>query len=234
MADIYIASLEGIALPDLETSGASRYLTIAQRRRYSRLKSAQARKQFLAARYLARAVVAESLGTEPRRVELAQRCPSCSSSEHGRPLPEGGLSVSWSHANAAVAVAVSSSDIGVDVEAADALREAPAELESLLCTTDEVASLPADQNQRRLDLARLWTVKEALIKVGEGSLDELRHIRVGTAHAAERMWPGRRRLWRLTRIECLDMLCAVASIPPVRVHVVTSEQFAAWRSFPLP
>jgi phosphopantetheinyl transferase (holo-ACP synthase) len=46
-------------------------------------------------------------------------------------------------------------------------------------------------------LARLWTAKEALIKIGECSLEEMRDCEIGIVQAAWWRWQEQRD-WRLT------------------------------------
>ena len=186
--------------------------------------------QFLAARQVARAVAGRVLSVPPQAVALAQRCPRCSSDEHGRPLPERGVWLSWSHSNAAVAVAVSHSAIGVDVEPIGAFGDAPADIEAMMCTADEAASLPGDPPGRRRALARLWTAKEALVKVGECDLDEMRRTHVGVARPAGRPWQGNQRTWYLTAVESRGVICTAAAAALVRAHTVDAAQLPGWPS----
>jgi phosphopantetheinyl transferase len=132
-------------------------------------------------------------------------------------VPVNGVWVSWSHTSAAVVVAVSRSEIGVDVETTRSLSAASAEIEAMICTPDESASLPQELSARHLALARLWTAKEALIKVGEASLGDLRRTHAGICSDG-RTWPGKQRSWYLTPFELDGAVGIVAGAIPARVH----------------
>jgi 4'-phosphopantetheinyl transferase len=220
ISDVFIADLTELHISGSGSSGVTAFLTDAQRRRYGTLRNPSARRQFLAVRQIARAVLAEALGILPQDVALAQRCPLCSSDEHGRPLPERGISVSWSHTSTAVAVAVSRSEIGVDIESIGSFSAASAEIEAMVCTPEELGSLPSEPSARQLALARLWTAKEALIKVGEGDLGEMWRAQVGVARPVGRTWHRGQGLWWLTPVELGGAVCTVAAIAPVRAHFV--------------
>ena len=114
---------------------------------------------------------------------------------------------------------MSSSEIGVDVEAIDSFGATSTDFEALLCTAGEIADLPAASHDPRLALARLWTAKEALIKVGECSSDGMRRTQVGLGEPTGQTWQGRHRQWKLTQIELPAIMCTVASAEPVAVRV---------------
>lgn len=74
------------------------------------------------------------------------------------PVPQFSLS----HCRDAVAAVVGRCPVGVDVECRGRYRES---LASYVLSEAELASLPADAEQRDLQFTRLWTRKEAVAKL---------------------------------------------------------------------
>ncbi len=89
--------------------------------------------------------------------------PTFSFGEHGKPFLVGhpGVHFSLSHCRLAVACAVSSSPVGIDVETIRQPREA---LLRHVMSQEEVASIHAAADPA-LQFTRLWTRKEALLKL---------------------------------------------------------------------
>jgi phosphopantetheinyl transferase len=97
---------------------------------------------------------------------LRQTCPRCGAEGHGPPrvvdLP---VSVSWSHSSGQVAVAASSSHrVGLDVEVVGRIALTPELLQTALAPAevDHVTAAADPQGE----FLRLWTQKEALVKLG--------------------------------------------------------------------
>ena len=153
---------------------AEKLLSVTERCRYARLRSAEARRDFLAVRVFARHVLADVTGVAVEDVALAQTCPGCGAEGHGPPrLVGGGAEISWAHSGGELAVAVSSRyRVGVDVERTDRLALTPALLAAALPKT-EIALVTAARDTRRAFL-ELWTVKEALAKLGSDVLTAAR------------------------------------------------------------
>ncbi len=149
-------------------------LSSAELDRANRLKVPADRADFWAARLLTRELLARFLGAKLAGLELGQRCPQCQSPEHGRPIPVRGAHLSWSHSQGFVAAAVAGRPIGVDLEPRQRPRPEPAALASVL-TASEQALVQASQ-QPDVDFYRIWTRKEALIKTGATSLDQLTEV----------------------------------------------------------
>jgi 4'-phosphopantetheinyl transferase len=135
-----------------------------------RLRDPQKVRRLLARRSVTRAVVASALGIEPRAVEIERTCPTCGSTEHGRPyVPGSNILFSVSSSGELAVVAVSVHPVGVDIELAEGdIAPQPKSL-----APDEgraLAELPPD---RRSDgFLRLWTAKEAVLKAGNRSLSD--------------------------------------------------------------
>lgn len=118
-----------------------------------------------AARLLLQSLLAEHTGSTRRVVQVCNVC----GGNHGRPtLPDlPALGVSMAHSRGWVAAAIGEGDCGVDVEEVPRLRPVASAL-----TSAEAAWLER-QDDTRIGFARLWVRKEAIIKAGRASLDEV-------------------------------------------------------------
>ncbi|MFD6246285.1 4'-phosphopantetheinyl transferase family protein [Streptomyces roseolus] len=128
----------------------------------------------LAARLLLRLCAARATGCPPAATGLAQRCPDCGRSGHGRPhLPaHPGLGVSVSHADGLVAAAAAPGPVGVDVEPA-ARRPGPLPvLRRVLPGPDLHEALAAPDPG--LALLRAWVRAEARFKAGRPPPEDVR------------------------------------------------------------
>ena len=150
---------------ELDLVGTAARLDAPARQRLDASPESAARR-FLFGRALLVRTVAETIDTDPERIEVTAVCPDCGLA-HGRPRVRFGdrtVHVSLSHTADASAVAVSiEHPVGVDVERLDAARFAGVE---------DVALTPAERerwqrlpDRRRLRaLAERWTAKEAVTK----------------------------------------------------------------------
>lgn len=97
--------------------------------------------------------------------------------EHGKPYFEGGPYFSISHCKEGIAVAIDDLPVGIDIEA---IRHADDELIRRTMNTEERQRLMANsQELRDRDFTRLWTRKEAVVKmqgVGIESFEQLQTI----------------------------------------------------------
>lgn len=124
---------------------------------------------------LLRHVVAEHVGADADVVQVTRSCPSCGSSEHGRPvavLP--GARAPWVSLSRAdgllVAAASDDGPVGVDVERIDVARLEP--VSPVLLHPEESAATPAA-------LALTWARKESLLKAtGDGLRVDPRLVRL--------------------------------------------------------
>lgn len=139
-----------------------------ERARADRYVSEPARRLFVASRAAQRVLAARYLTTDPHRVRLDRRCPTCGSTEHGRPtLPDArDLDFSVSHTGELVALAFRRGGrVGLDLEALDR-RVDVAGLGPTVLTHREAARLGAvADDQVRAAFYRLWTRKEATLKL---------------------------------------------------------------------
>lgn len=137
------------------------------------------REDFVAARVLARRLVARALGVAPDEVELAQRCADCGG-PHGRPLVRGApqVRVSWSHDAGWVAAGVSARDCGIDVVALPPPGGRDGTSYPVAALSPAERRWCADAPDPARAFARLWARKEALVKSGYGTLDEVATLSV--------------------------------------------------------
>ena len=151
-------------------------LTDAERRRALRLRFERDRRRFVVARARLRELLAERLGARPQALELVP-------GPGGKPGLAPGLAASgWrfnvSHCDELALYAFSrASEVGVDVEAIHAVREADAIAAHAFSPNERRAFHSLPRGERDTGFLRLWTRKEALAKgLGAGlgvSLEEL-------------------------------------------------------------
>ena len=131
-------------------------------------------------------VVADALGIGAEPIEVSHLCPNCGGTDHGRPVVvaparqrDVGVSIAHSHGIDAIAVNPQGS-VGIDLESiAQVARRRVADV---LVRPDEIAATPTDA-------ARLWTTKEALLKLsGHGLRLDLRELRVSGGELVS--WPS--------------------------------------------
>jgi 4'-phosphopantetheinyl transferase len=173
--------------------GGAELATGTERRRMASLRRAEDRRDFLAARLLARVCAARVAGAPLGRLTLVQRCPRCGAGDHGQPnvreLPE--LRLSLAHTTGYVAAAAGWNPVGVDVEQVNRV-EVDSALATLALTPTERLRVDATPRRDRAFL-RLWVRKEALVKLGRLSLDalteaDLSALPVGEAPAVTHRW----------------------------------------------
>lgn len=147
-------------------------LNASERRRMACLRQENSRRDFLAAHILVRLCVGRFLDIPPDRVAFGQRCPSCQSYDHGKPMVMDGSAthLSLSHTDGVVAAAVGAGRVGIDVErrgrrhGLDVLRH--------VLTPDERRLVIEDADASNAFL-RMWVRKEGFIKVGRTNFDQL-------------------------------------------------------------
>ena len=143
-------------------------LTGQDRSQAERLRDPQLGARLLARRSVTRTILSRALGTGVADLVITRSCPTCGSSEHGRPSVAGSPMVfSVSSSGAVAAVAVAGSPVGVDVE----IDRPDVDPQFAALTGDEqrrITLMPAER--RGSGFFRLWTAKEALIKAGGGNL----------------------------------------------------------------
>lgn len=150
-------------------------LSAAESERLAALRSPADRADFLAAHALVRLCAARLLSVPVGSLTVVQHCPSCSR-PHGRPSLAGepGVGISLSHTSGFVAAAAADGPVGVDIEL---VRDEPLDwrVAELAASPDEFAALRRSARPER-DFVRQWVRKEALVKVGVTSLDDMAEI----------------------------------------------------------
>lgn len=148
----------------LLASRARTILGTAEQAALARLRPAAARRDYLGAHALARALLAELAGCEPTRVRFRY-------TPRGRPelvAPRGArhFRFSLSHADGVALCAVAAGcAVGADVESLRNVGRDPLNLAALVCSGREregLRTLPASARAERL--LSLWTIKEAVAK----------------------------------------------------------------------
>ncbi|MEV0694502.1 4'-phosphopantetheinyl transferase superfamily protein [Streptomyces sp. NPDC050388] len=152
-------------------------LSAAERRRYSRMRTAEGRQDFLAVRVLARGLIEDVTGVPADAVALAQSCPGCGSEGHGPPRALNcDVQLSWAHSGGEVVVALSERQrVGVDIESLEHFSVTPALLAAALPVAEAEQVLAAGDTRRAF--LRMWTVKEALAKLGSDVMTMTRRDR---------------------------------------------------------
>lgn len=200
-------------------AGGKDWLSRTERMRADRFLVTTARDSFLAAHVLVRTAAAQLLELNPAYLEVEQRCASCGG-PHGRPfLQDWPVYLSLSHASKWVAAGASMAPIGLDVEPLTALGHADVEWSVLAPPEQRAVHVASDPYAA---FVRLWTAKEALVKVGAGSLDNFADMDLSDV-LGPKMSRVTHHGWLLTLQEHARHIVAVASPasnaspPPVRL-----------------
>ncbi len=143
-------------------------LSEGDRAQAQRLRDPLKGRRLLARRSVTRTVLASALGIDPQVVAIERTCPTCGSTEHGRPyVPESNILFSVSSSGRLAVVALSVDPVGVDIELDDGgIRPQPQSLSPP--ERRALAELPP--GRRSAAFLRLWTAKEAVLKAGNRSL----------------------------------------------------------------
>lgn len=153
---------------DVLAAGPDVPLSPAEQDRAAALTREADRADFVAARLLARVLVALHVGGEVAEVRFAQTCERCGG-PHGRPqVVGGGVHVGWAHSAGVVAATVDVVPCAVDVQSVAALRGGVLPLGVL--AEAERDWLDAQPDRPR-SFAELWVRKELLVKLGDLTLD---------------------------------------------------------------
>ncbi len=146
-------------------------LTDSERMRAARLRQEADRRDFVAAHVLVRLCAAYRFGLS-LRTPLGQRCPSCDGAHgpaHLLERPQVGISLS--HAAGVVGAAVAETPVAVDAEPLTAANGL-ASLAAQIASPAEAVALTG-QVDPEAALLLLWVRKEALVKLGHASIDDM-------------------------------------------------------------
>ncbi|MFI6443732.1 4'-phosphopantetheinyl transferase family protein [Kitasatospora sp. NPDC050543] len=151
-------------------------LTAVERERADRFRHESGRRDFVAAHLLVRLCAARLLGTDAASLTLAQHCPGCGRSGHGRPYlsQHPDVHVSLSHTRGVVAAAAAGQPVGIDVEL-PSRGGSPVEVLERVLTGRELKQVKQHPDPARAFL-RQWVRKEAMVKIGRTTLDTLDEI----------------------------------------------------------
>ncbi|MDT0329454.1 4'-phosphopantetheinyl transferase family protein [Nocardiopsis lambiniae] len=165
------------------------------------------RDRHLLGRAMARSVLAERVGCDPREVTFELRCRSCDDKElagaerdsepHGKPHPTGaaaGWEISVSHSGDWVVLVLAEGvPVGVDVERVAESRDLEGLAAYTLSDTEHETWKTLSSDARVGAFFGYWARKEALLKAtGLGLSGGLRRVTVSPPHADARLvsWTG--------------------------------------------
>jgi 4'-phosphopantetheinyl transferase len=160
--------LTGLEVSREAVRASAALLSDAERQRARRFAFDRDHRRFTVARARLRQLLAERLGTRPEAIELTQGV-------HGKPAlarrcgyPDLRFNVSHCE-DVAVYAFASGREVGIDVEAVRALRDADEIAARFFSRRENEAYLGLDPSDRPLGFFKCWTRKEAFIKaLGEG------------------------------------------------------------------
>ncbi|HXS65875.1 MAG TPA: 4'-phosphopantetheinyl transferase superfamily protein [Streptosporangiaceae bacterium] len=151
------------------TTNADRYQALldqAELERADRYRVAHAKDTFIVSRAAQRLVLARYLGCPPADIKVARDCKHCGSADHGRPYIAGTtLDFSVSHSKGWLLLAVvASGKVGVDLEAVSdrAAQDLP---DRIFAPAEQHQFLLVDRSQRAAHFMKIWTRKEAAVKL---------------------------------------------------------------------
>jgi 4'-phosphopantetheinyl transferase len=129
------------------------------------------RRDFIAAHVLVRLVASRLLRIAPSQLTIRQVCATCGGN-HGRPtlVEAPHIAVSLAHSRGHIAAAAGMPPLGIDIETID--PNSASLLEPVGLTPAELATLRSASHDPRL-FAGLWVRKEAAVKAGVATLDEI-------------------------------------------------------------
>jgi 4'-phosphopantetheinyl transferase len=159
----------------------SRWLCEAERSRVQRLRFERDRRRFIVARARLRGLLAARLGAAPESIEFvygAQGKPALA-----KRFAASGWRFNLSHREDLAVYAFSrAGEVGIDVEAVHAVREADDIAARVFSTRENQAYRALAPRDRALGFFRCWTRKEAFVKaLGEGLSMPLAEVDVSAA-----------------------------------------------------
>jgi 4'-phosphopantetheinyl transferase len=133
--------------------------------RAERFKVAHAKDTFITSRAAQRLILARYLGRPPADIKIARDCQYCGA-DHGRPyLADSPLDFSVSHTKGLLLVAVvATGKVGVDIEAISD-RAVDDLADRVFSPAEQHQFLLVDRPQRPAHFMRIWTRKEAAVKL---------------------------------------------------------------------
>jgi 4'-phosphopantetheinyl transferase len=204
-----------------ESEREAPFLSDAEHARLQAIRSPGRHRQFVAARWLARRLLAQVHGGTPHDWPLGAGL-------DGPPqvLAAGrdSIHLALSHSHDVVACALTATPVGIDIESPRRARDVTA-LAQIACDDAERALLQArPQAERAPFFYELWTAKEAWIKRWAQAMTPQRLARIHLRPAPQfdaapvRVWQG------------TDWTLAVATPPglPVRWHAPVPAERSAW------
>jgi 4'-phosphopantetheinyl transferase len=157
-----------IADAPIVAAGAGSALTEQEQRHAARFVAPAARDHFVASRALQRALGSRLLGITARQVAFDRRCAYCGHDKHGKPRVAQARQIDYSvsHSGTLVALAYAPRGrVGLDLEADERLIDPDMLLPRVATTAERQALVVLPAETRRAAFMRLWTRKEAVVKL---------------------------------------------------------------------
>lgn len=149
-------------------AGAPSLLTADETRRARRFALPPARDLFLASRALQRTLGSRLLGVAAQEVTFDRTCVHCGHHYHGKPRLVGLPSVDYSVSHSGAMVALAYADggrVGVDVEADQRRTDLVTLIPKVASEAEQRRLAQLAPDARRRAFLRLWTRKEAVVKL---------------------------------------------------------------------
>jgi phosphopantetheinyl transferase len=137
--------------------------------------------RFAAGRVLLRVAAGDLLECRAQDVGLSRLCPVCRSTEHGRPVVMGVAGapyLSLTHGGDVIAVAAAAEPVGIDVEPYGGGGDLDGVGRRVLTAAERAAVGAAGRTAGGAAFHDLWTLKEAFLKAGGLTLDDLGGVEV--------------------------------------------------------
>jgi 4'-phosphopantetheinyl transferase len=160
--EVWLADASAVA------ADAGPALTEQEHRHAAGFVAPAARDHFVASRALQRALGSRLLGTTARQIAFDRRCAYCGHDKHGKPrLAEARqIDYSVSHSGTLVALAYAPRGrVGLDLEADERLIDPDVLLPRVATAAERQALAVLPVEARRPAFMRLWTRKEAVVKL---------------------------------------------------------------------
>jgi 4'-phosphopantetheinyl transferase len=224
--------------PELSPPAAPPTLSVAERSRAKGYRFDRDRRRFLSSRTLLRLLLSAYVDAPPAKLEFDTTCRFCGEL-HGKPRLVGAdpdFDFSLAYAEGAFLLAISAAGpVGADIEAIPPLDSIDDLLLAAATAAEARAMSVMEAEDRRHALARLWTLKEAVLKAtGHGLGVDPRELELSGLDSAPRLagtpreW-GTPTRWHLRSIDQGGPYAAALALPRAPVAVETwklSEPFS--------
>lgn len=206
---------------------AQTWLSPPELRQCEALRSELRRSQYLAARWLARVVLATIHGCDPRAWALSDSLGAAPRITHGPACH--GWRVSLTHSADQIACAVASSAVGIDLEVPRPGRDIGALAQHVCARQERLWLEGAGRLRQERRFYALWTVKEAWIKRDDTGASPARLAGLCVRPVGA---PADVSTWRMPRVSGCTLALAAPAGSQVRWHGSAPRRQAGWAVTP--